>query len=128
LNRTARILIVIGSLSLLTATQLSALGFHALNDVFGPGDKESWGWANQLQFYQSLGLVLLGLVASRIGDSLLLAGAGILICVGLLLFSGSIYLATTGILPGAGSVAPAGGVSFMLAWLLAAIAVFRATR
>jgi uncharacterized membrane protein YgdD (TMEM256/DUF423 family) len=128
MTRLARTLIIVGALSLLTATQLSALGFHALNDVFGPGDKESWGWANQLQFYQSLGLVLLGVVATRLGDSWLLAAAGGLICLGLVLFSGSIYLATTGVLPGAGSVAPLGGGSFMLAWLLAAIAVVRAPR
>ena len=126
MSRTARILIIIGSLSLLVATQLSALGFHALN--LAPDARESWGWANQLQFYQSLGLVLLGIVATRIGDSWLLVAAGTLITAGLLLFSGSIYLQTTGLVPGAGSVAPLGGGSFMLAWLLAAVAVFRAAR
>ncbi len=126
MSRTARILIIIGSLSLLTATQLSALGFHALQ--LEPAAKESWGWANQLQFYQSLGLVLLGIVATRIGESWLLVAAGALIVAGLLLFSGSIYLQTTGIVPGAGAIAPLGGGSFMLAWLLAAVAVFRAAR
>lgn len=128
MNRTARVLMIVGSLSLLTATQLSALGFHALDAVLTAEGKESWGWANQLQFYQSLGLVALGLLAARIGGSWLLVAAGGLITLGLFLFSGSIYLATTGILPGAGAVAPLGGGSFMLAWLLAAVAVFRAPR
>jgi uncharacterized membrane protein YgdD (TMEM256/DUF423 family) len=122
--RTARILMIIGALSLLTATQLSALGFHALN--LEPAAKESWNWGNQLQFYQSLGLVLIGLLAARLGESKLLAAAGALIVVGLCLFSGSIYLQTSGLVPGAGAVAPMGGGSFMVAWLLVAIAVFRA--
>lgn len=124
--RTARILMIIGALSLMTATQLSALGFHALN--LEPAAKESWNWGNQLQFYQSLGLVLIGLLAARLGESKLLAAAGALIVVGLCLFSGSIYLQTTGLVPGAGAVAPMGGGSFMVAWLLVAIAVFRAAR
>jgi uncharacterized membrane protein YgdD (TMEM256/DUF423 family) len=124
--RTARILMIIGALSLMTATQLSALGFHALN--LEPAAKESWNWGNQLQFYQSLGLVLIGLLAARLGESKLLAAAGALIVVGLCLFSGSIYLQTTGLVPGAGAVAPMGGGSFMVAWLLVAIAVFRTAR
>lgn len=124
--RTARILIIIGALSLMTATQLSALGFHALD--LEPAARESWNWGNQLQFYQSLGLVLIGLLAARLGESRLLAVAGALIVVGLCLFSGSLYLQTTGIVPGAGAVAPMGGGSFMVAWLLVAIAVFRAAR
>jgi uncharacterized membrane protein YgdD (TMEM256/DUF423 family) len=124
--RTARILMIIGAVSLMTATQLSALGFHALN--LEPAAKESWNWGNQLQFYQSLGLVLIGLLAARLGESKLLAAAGALIVVGLGLFSGSIYLQTSGLVPGAGAVAPMGGGSFMVAWLLVAIAVFRAAR
>lgn len=124
--RTARILMIIGALSLMTATQLSALGFHALD--LEPAAKESWNWGNQLQFYQSLGLVLIGLLGARLGESRLLAAAGALIVVGLCLFSGSIYLQTTGLVPGAGAVAPMGGGSFMVAWLLVAIAVFRAAR
>ncbi|MBL8226786.1 MAG: DUF423 domain-containing protein [Chromatiales bacterium] len=124
--RTARILMIIGALSLMTATQLSALGFHALD--LEPAAKESWNWGNQLQFYQSLGLVLIGLLAARLGESRLLAAAGALIVVGLCLFSGSIYLQTTGLVPGAGAVAPMGGGSFMVAWLLVAIAVFRTAR
>jgi uncharacterized membrane protein YgdD (TMEM256/DUF423 family) len=124
--RTARILMIIGAVSLMTATQLSALGFHALN--LEPAAKESWNWGNQLQFYQSLGLVLIGLLAARLGESKLLAAAGALIVVGLCLFSGSIYLQTSGLVPGAGAVAPMGGGSFMVAWLLVAIAVFRAAR
>jgi uncharacterized membrane protein YgdD (TMEM256/DUF423 family) len=120
----ARILMIIGALSLMSATQLSALGFHALD--LAPAAKESWNWGNQLQFYQSLGLVLIAALIARLGESWLLTAAGGLITIGLLLFSGSIYLQTTGLVPGAGTVAPMGGGSFMVAWLLVAIAVFRA--
>ncbi len=125
LSRTSRVLLIIGSLSLLSATQLSALGFHALSNVLTPEQQASWHWATQLQFYHSLGLILLALLAAPLGNSRLVTVAGGLMIVGLLLFSGSIYLNLLGVAP-VGQVAPYGGGSFMLAWLLVAIAAFRA--
>lgn len=120
----SRILILIASLSLMSATQLSALGFHALASVLSPEKQESWHWANELQFYQSLGLILVALLAPRLQHPRLAYWAGGIMVLGLLLFSGSIYLGSLGV-PLVGQVAPLGGGSFMLAWLLVAIAAFR---
>ena len=127
LSRLSRVLLVIGSLSLLGATQLSALGFHALGNVLTEAQQESWHWATEMQFYHSLGLILVALLAAPLGQSRLLTAAGSLMIIGLLLFSGSIYLNLLGLAP-VGQVAPLGGGSFMLAWLLVAIAAFRAGR
>jgi len=127
LSRLSRVLLVIGSLSLLVATQLSALGFHALGNVLTEAQQESWHWATEMQFYHSLGLILLALLAGLLGTSRLLTAAGGLMIIGLLLFSGSIYLNLLGLAP-VGQVAPLGGGSFMLAWLLVAIAAFRGRR
>ncbi len=124
LSTTSRILLVIGSLSLLIATQLSALGFHALNDRLTPAARASWQWATQMQFYHSLGLILLALLLPLLGHSRLVVLAGGLMSFGLVVFSGSIYVNSLGLLP-VGQFAPFGGGSFMLAWLLVAIAAFR---
>ena len=121
----SRVLLIIGSLSLLAATQLSAIGFHALNNVLTPQQLESWHWATELQFYHSLGLILLALLAPRLGNSKLVAWAGGIMTLGLVLFSGTIYVNLLGLAP-VGQFAPMGGGSFMLAWLLVAIAAFRA--
>ncbi len=123
----SRVLIIIGSLSLLAATQLSAIGFHALSKVLTPAQQAAWHWATELQFYNSLGLILLALLAPRLGNSRLVAWAGGIMTLGLLLFSVNIYLHSLGLIPDAvAQVAPMGGSSFMLAWLLVAIAAFRA--
>ena len=121
----SRVLLIIGSLSLLAATQLSALGFHALDKVLTPQQQEAWHWATELQFYHSLGLVLLALIAPRLGNPKLVSWAGAIMVLGLLLFSGTIYVSSLGLAP-VGQLAPLGGGSFMLAWLLVAIAAFRA--
>ncbi len=124
LPRLSRVLLVIGSLSLLIATQLSAIGFHALNDRLTVAQRAAWGWATEMQFYHSLGLILLALLLPRLGNSRLVGLAGGLMVLGLVLFSGSIYVNSLGLAP-VGQVAPIGGGSFMLAWLLVAIAAFR---
>ena len=121
----SRVLLIIGSLSLLTATQLSALGFHALSNVLTAQQQAAWHWATELQFYHSLGLILLALIAPALGNSRLVAWAGGVMTLGLVLFSGTIYVSSLGLAP-LGQLAPAGGGSFMLAWLLVAIAAFRA--
>ena len=121
----SRVLLIIGSLSLLAATQLSAIGFHALDNVLTPQQLESWHWATELQFYHSLGLILLALLAPRLGNTKLVAWAGGIMTLGLILFSGTIYVNLLGLAP-VGQFAPMGGGSFMLAWLLVAIAAFRA--
>jgi uncharacterized membrane protein YgdD (TMEM256/DUF423 family) len=125
LSTVSRVLLIIGSLSLLAATQLSALGVHALSKVLTPAQQASWHWATELQFYHSLGLILLALLAPRLGDSRLVAWAGAIMTLGLVLFSGSLYVNSLGLAP-VGQFAPLGGGSFMLAWLLVAVAAFRA--
>lgn len=127
LPASSKTFIVIGALSLLVATQLSAIGFHALNEILTPAQRESWHWATEMQFYHSIGLIVLALLAPRLADSRLITWAGGLMVLGLLLFSGGIYLGSLGV-SAVGQVAPLGGSSFMLAWLLVAIAAFRARR
>lgn len=127
LSPVSRVLLIIGSLSLLTATQLSALGFHALGNVLTPQQLVAWHWATEMQFYQSLGLILLALIAPLLGNSRLVAWAGGIMILGLLLFSANIYLTSLALVPAPmGQLAPFGGGSFMLAWLLVAVAAFRA--
>ncbi len=127
LSGPSKAFLVIGGLSLLVATQLSAIGFHALNDVLTPEKRESWHWATEMQFYHSLGLILLALLAPLLGNSRLVTLAGGLMVLGLLLFSGSIYLGSLGV-PTVGQLAPIGGGSFMLSWLLVAVAAIRTRR
>lgn len=124
--RVSRTLIIIGSLSLTITFMLSAYGLHGLEGVLPPEKMRSWNWANQLQAYNSLGLVLLGMLATRLEGSKLIAWAGGIITLALFLFSGSIYVTCLGAPAIIGEVAPMGGASFMLAWVLVAIAAFRA--
>ena len=115
-------------LKLLGVTVLTNLGPSDLiqqgTDI-PPAELASWDWANQLQFVHSLGLILIGLLLREAPGSRLLLGASLLMMAGLVLFSGSIYAEVLGAPEAVGRVAPVGGSSFMLGWLLTGIAGLR---
>ncbi|MDV7395335.1 DUF423 domain-containing protein, partial [Arthrospira platensis SPKY1] len=77
-------------------------------------------------FYHALGLLVIGALASRLPETVLLRGSGILMVAGLVLFSGSLYALSLSGLRWLGAITPIGGTAFLLAWLLLLIAVLRA--
>jgi uncharacterized membrane protein YgdD (TMEM256/DUF423 family) len=124
----ARTFIVIGCVLLTAAGALSAYGFHGLAESIGPDQRESWGWAVDMQFYHALGLVFVGLLADRLGMSWWLKLAGLAMLGGILIFSGLIYAQVLGAPESVGEIVPTGGTLFMLSWLLVAGAALSARR
>lgn len=103
---------------------LGAYGVHGLAGTISPAKQQSWAWAVELQSYHSLALILIALLGTRLGQSKLLIWAGWIFIVGIFLFSGTIYLPILGA-PGAlGKITPTGGMSFMVGWVLVALAVW----
>lgn len=125
MTRTSRALFLVAGLSLASAAMLSAYGFHGLPGRVPDARLQSWAWANQFQFFHSLGLILLGLLLDRARRPVLLLAAAALMIGGMVLFSGSIYAEVLGAPEAIGEVAPVGGSAFMLAWLLTAIGGWR---
>ena len=120
-----RFLITAGALRAALSVALGAFAAHALKSHMPPEILAVFQTGVQYQFYHSLGLILVGIVAQRYQGSILLSAAGLLMAVGILLFSGSLYtLSTTGI-RSLGIITPIGGVAFIGAWLLLAFGVWR---
>ncbi|MEE4186401.1 MAG: DUF423 domain-containing protein [Gammaproteobacteria bacterium] len=119
-----KVFLVAACLLLLTGVQLGALGAHALTDRLSPQKLNSWELAVQYQLVHSLGLIVIVLLSDRLASATLLRWAGFIMLGGIFLFSGSIYASALG-LPAFSQIAPFGGVSFMVAWFMVAIAAFR---
>jgi len=77
--------------------------------------------AAEYQMYHALALLVVGLLASS-RPSGLLTGAGWSFLLGILLFSGSLYVLTLTGERRLGMITPIGGLFFLLGWLLLAIA------
>ncbi len=117
---------IIGALSLTAAALLSAYGFHGLADVLSPAKQASWSWAVEMQFYHSLGLIIVGLLSHQLGTSWSLRLGGLLMLAGMLIFSGLIYATSLGAPQAWGQIVPTGGTAFMLGWIAVALGVWRA--
>lgn len=122
---TARSWIIVSALLLGCATLLGAFGSHALQERVTADRLDVWRIAVDYQFYHALGLFGVALLMQRWSPSGALSWAAWLMFAGVLLFSGTIYLAVLGAPRWINMVTPVGGLAFMLAWLLTAVAAWR---
>lgn len=113
-------IILAGALFAGSGVALGAFGAHALRDLFGPQQTGWWQTAVQYQMWHAIVLFAIGLAGPpRSGVPALLLG------IGILLFSGSLYLMAITDLRWLGVVTPFGGTAFIAAWVMLAWQAFR---
>lgn len=122
----ARIFLVLGSVGMLLAVAFGAFGAHALKNTLTPERMAVYETAVNYHFYHALGLLAVGVMALHIPESAVLRWAGILMIAGVLLFSGSLYALSLSGHRWLGAITPFGGLAFLTAWLLFAVAIVRA--
>jgi uncharacterized membrane protein YgdD (TMEM256/DUF423 family) len=106
------------------ATVAGAFGAHALQGRLAPERLNIYETAVRYQFYHSLGLLMIGLLA-RMTNAPLLRWPAMLIFAGTILFSGSIYALTFGAPRLFGVVTPVGGLALIAGWVVFVVAVLR---
>lgn len=105
---------------------LGAFGAHALKARLPAELLTLWSTGVQYHLWHALGMILIGLAAAVVADGIWLRAAGLLLLVGIVLFSGSLYALALGAPKWLGAVAPLGGAAFILGWLALAVAAARA--
>ena len=112
--------IILGAILAALAVGLGAFGAHALKGQLSAEQLATYHTAVQYQMYHAIGLLLVGLLGmyerSRWFD-----GAGWLMLVGIILFSGFLYAWLATGRRGFVHPVPVGGVAFIIAWVLMAI-------
>ena len=105
------------------AVALGAFGAHGLKKIVQVETVNTFQTGVQYQMYHALALLAVAIIFEKF-PSKLMVWAGACFCIGILLFSGSLYLLTilkaTGKvgLEGAGIITPFGGLFFIVGWLL----------
>lgn len=116
--------IAIGAIFSALGVGFGAFGAHALRSSLSERMLEVFEVGVRYQMYHALGLIAIGLVASRL-DSPLIHAAAMALIIGIIIFSGSLYaMVFTGIRQ-LGMITPIGGVAFMLGWSLLAFALIK---
>lgn len=124
--QTARLLLVLGGINAALVVMLGAFGAHGLKEKLSAEMLAVYQTGVHYHLFHALGLLALGLVATQMADSAWLKWSGWLMLVGILLFSGSLYVLSLSGLRWLGMITPFGGVSFIAAWILFVIAIAKA--
>jgi uncharacterized membrane protein YgdD (TMEM256/DUF423 family) len=119
----ARVLAIAGLL-LALATVLGAFGAHALKGQLAPDRLQVYETAVRYHFFHALGLLGIGLTL-RFVDTGAVRWAALLVLVGVVLFSGSLYALTFGAPRPFGIVTPFGGLALIAGWVTYAVGLWR---
>jgi len=114
--------VVYGSLALLVGVALGAFGAHALAGRLSPESRHLYQTAVFYHLIHGLGLLAVGWVATVKPTESLVRNAGWAFLVGIVLFSGSLYLLSVTGIKKLGMITPIGGLAFLFGWLWLAVA------
>ena len=112
----AKLFITLASLSGMFAVAFGAFGAHALRGKLDDYLTGVFETAVQYHFSTSLALLAVGIIALSQPQTVMLKSAGWLFFMGILIFSGSLYLLALTDTRWLGAVTPIGGLSFIAGW------------
>lgn len=119
-----RSLIMAGACNMVVAVAAGAFGAHGLKQILSAEMLAIWQTAVTYQIAHALGLLALAALMPRLQAGLA-SWAGVAMLTGIVIFSGSLYaLALSGVRL-LGAITPLGGVAFLLAWGMLALAAYR---
>ena len=123
-------ILIFAAISGAFAVILGAFGAHLLKDAIGETQLSSYKTGNTYQFYHSLLLLLIGILY-KFEPSKLLRYAAWACVIGMICFSGSLYILACRSLIGVentsiiGPITPLGGLFLMTSWVLLALNYMR---
>lgn len=123
----ASIFLLIAALSGLIAVALGAFGAHGLKGYLAPYLMDVYQTGVQYQFYHTLALLAVAVLALR-EPGRALSVAGWCFSLGIVLFSGSLYLLALSGTHWLGAVTPIGGLAFLVGWAALAYSAIQLSR
>ncbi|PLT30291.1 DUF423 domain-containing protein [Peribacillus deserti] len=117
--------LLLGAINAFLAVALGAFGAHGLEGKISDKYLETWKTAVHYQMFHASGLLIIGILASTLKAGNLLNWSGWLMLIGIILFSGSLYILSVSGIKVLGAITPLGGVSFLAAWVLLMVAVYK---
>ena len=121
----AKWLLMLASLSGFTGVALGAFAAHGLRGKLPDNLLNAFQTGVSYQLWHTMALIGVALLLLRGPDSVLLKTSGVLFAVGIVLFSGSLYLLALSGLGKLGMITPLGGVTWLVAWFCLGLGIWR---
>ncbi len=108
--------LIIVAISGFLAVSLGAFGAHGLESILEPDLLATYQTGVEYHFYHTLALFGVAILAKQHNDAGMLRLSGIMFTLGIIVFSGSLYLLAISGIRWLGAVTPIGGLAFLVAW------------
>jgi uncharacterized membrane protein YgdD (TMEM256/DUF423 family) len=118
-----KLFLLLGSINMVLAVAIGAFGAHGLEGKVSDKMLANWQTGAHYHIIHALALIVIGLTIVKFGNTTLLMTTGWLIFVGILFFSGSLYIMVLTNMKILGAITPIGGVAFIVGWILYSVAV-----
>ncbi|WP_297337851.1 DUF423 domain-containing protein [Algoriphagus sp.] len=101
------------------AVGIGAFGAHGLEDLLAKnGRTETFEIAVKYHFYHAIALLLVGILSTtKVSYHRGLSFSAINLIIGILIFSGSLYILSISNITWLGAVTPIGGIAFIVGWI-----------
>ncbi|MYL49557.1 DUF423 domain-containing protein [Halobacillus litoralis] len=119
-----KLLLILAVINGFLAVALGAFGAHGLEGKVSEKGLDQWGKAVDYQMFHTMALFVTALLMSKIQTGVM-TGAGWFFFIGILLFSGSLYIYATSGIKMFAMITPLGGLSFLIGWILLGYAVVK---
>lgn len=113
---TVNLIIAFGAFNAFIAVAAGAFAAHGLKEILSAEYLNTFKTAADYQMMHAIGLILIGLLDKQ-NTSRYSVAAATFMFVGIILFSGSLYLLTLTGAKWLGIITPFGGVCFLISWL-----------
>lgn len=116
-NMSAKLIIIIAGIFGALAVGLGAFGAHGLEATLtANGRLDTYETAVKYQFYHTLALLLTGILLMNINHDYFIWASWSFI-IGMIIFSGSLYVLSLTNITWLGAITPIGGLAFIVGWV-----------
>lgn len=117
-------LLLMGAINGFLAVALGAFGAHGLENRLSERMLNTWDKAVHYQMFHAVAIFIAGILAMKTGMGTFVT-AGWFFFLGILIFSGSLYIYSTTAIRGFAMVTPIGGVAFLIGWVILGYAIIK---
>ncbi|HLR62855.1 MAG TPA: DUF423 domain-containing protein [Lentibacillus sp.] len=119
-----KLFLVLGAINGFLAVALGAFGAHGLEGKLSEKALGTWDKAVNYQMFHTMALLVTGLLLAKLQSGGLI-WAGWMFFIGIVLFSGSLYVYSVSGIKTFAMITPFGGVAFLIGWILLGYAVVK---
>ena len=126
IKMTAKVVLIIAGIFGALAVGIGAFGAHGLEATLtANGRLDTYETAVKYQFYHTIALLLLGILMININHDYFTWAAWSFV-VGMVIFSGSLYILSLTNITWLGAITPIGGVALIVGWVFLILGAARA--